>query len=252
MNQTPQSNVPHTFLAASSIKRLREERGLTQRALAESLGVTDKAVSKWESGRGLPDISLVEPLAQRLGISVAELLAGDIRANANRAGNMLKGVFYVCPICGNVVHALGEGSFSCCGSTMFPQEAEEPDADHAFSIERIEDDWYVTLDHPMTKDHYISFVAYGWHLPQEALSRAIGATAFSYHRTRQNVPLLQPARTLCFADASQVKARCPPDAPAPTSCGGIVPESAGLEPKQELFHRNLGGRLEARWGRIVI
>ena len=147
-------------MAAHVIKRLREERGLTQRALAESLGVTDKAVSKWESGRGLPDISLVEPLAQRLGISVAELLAGDIRANANRAGNMLKGVFYVCPICGNVVHALGEGSFSCCGSTMFPQEAEEPDADHAFSIERIEDDWYVTLDHPMTKDHYISFVAY--------------------------------------------------------------------------------------------
>lgn len=160
MNQTPQSNVLQTFLAASAIKRLREERGLTQRALAESLGVTDKAVSKWESGRGLPDISLVEPLAQRLGISVAELLAGDIRANANRAGNMLKGVFYVCPICGNVVHALGEGSFSCCGSTMFPQEAEEPDADHAFSIERVEDDWYVTLDHPMTKDHYISFVAY--------------------------------------------------------------------------------------------
>lgn len=160
MNQTRQTNASHTFLAAHAIKRLRAERGLTQRALAESLGVTDKAVSKWESGRGLPDISLVEPLAQRLGISVAELLAGDIRANANRAGNMLKGVFYVCPICGNVVHALGEGSFSCCGSTMFPQEAEEPDADHAFSIERIEDDWYVTLDHPMTKDHYISFVAY--------------------------------------------------------------------------------------------
>lgn len=57
MNQTPQSNVPHTFLAAHAIKRLREDRGLTQRALAESLGVTDKAVSKWESGRGLPDIS---------------------------------------------------------------------------------------------------------------------------------------------------------------------------------------------------
>ena len=97
MNQTRQTNASHTFLAAHAIKQLREERGLTQRALAESLGVTDKAVSKWESGRGLPDISLVEPLAQRLGISVAELLAGDIRANANRAGNMLKGVFYVCP-----------------------------------------------------------------------------------------------------------------------------------------------------------
>ena len=53
MNQTRQTNASHTFLAAHAIKQLREERGLTQRALAESLGVTDKAVSKWESGGSL-------------------------------------------------------------------------------------------------------------------------------------------------------------------------------------------------------
>ena len=93
-------------------------------------------------------------------MSVAELFAGDVRANANRAGNMLRSIFYVCPICGNVVHAMGEGSFSCCGSAMLPLEAEEPDEEHAFAIERIEDDWCVTLDHPMTKDHYVNFVAY--------------------------------------------------------------------------------------------
>ena len=136
---------PKTFLAPSAIKRLREERRLTQRQLARALGVTDKAVSKWESGRG---------------VSVAELLAGDVRTNANRAGNMLRSVFYVCPICGNVVHAMGEGSFCCCGSTMLPLEAEEPDGAHVCRIERIEDDWCVSLDHPMTKDHYVSFVAY--------------------------------------------------------------------------------------------
>ena len=153
-------NSQNTFLAPETIKRLREERRLTQRQLACALGVTDKAVSKWESGRGLPDITLVEPLAQALGVSVAELLAGDVRANANRAGNMLRSIFYVCPICGNVVHAMGEGSFSCCGSAMLPLEAEEPDEEHAFNIDRIEDDWCVTLDHPMTKDHYVSFVAY--------------------------------------------------------------------------------------------
>lgn len=151
---------PKTFLAPAVIKQLREERRLTQRQLASALGVTDKAVSKWESGRGLPDITLVEPLARELGVSVAELLAGDVRANANRAGNMLRSVFYVCPICGNVVHAMGEGSFSCCGSAMLPLEAEESDEGHAFKVERIEDDWCVTLDHPMTKDHYVSFVAY--------------------------------------------------------------------------------------------
>ncbi len=157
---TTQTTQNRTFLAPEAIKRLREERCLTQRQLACALGVTDKAVSKWESGRGLPDITLVEPLARELGVSVAELLAGDVRANANRAGNMLRSVFYVCPICGNVVHAMGEGSFSCCGSALLPLEAEESDDAHAFNIERVEDDWYVTLDHPMTKDHYVSFVAY--------------------------------------------------------------------------------------------
>lgn len=151
-----------SYLTSDTIRGLREGRGLTQRQLAERLGVTDKAVSKWESGRGLPDISLVEDLSRELGVSVAELLTGDVRENANRAGNMLRSKFYVCPICGNVMHAMGEGSFSCCGTALLPQDAEDAaeDSEHAFKIERIEDDWFVTLDHPMTKDHFISFVAY--------------------------------------------------------------------------------------------
>ena len=149
-----------TYLTAETIKTLREQRGLTQRALADAVGVTDKAVSKWESGRGLPDISLVKPLSAALGVSVAELLTGDVRQNANRAANLMRSKFYVCPVCGNVIHALGEGSFSCCGVQLAPCEAEEPDDDHAITVERIEDEWYITLDHPMTKDHYISFIAY--------------------------------------------------------------------------------------------
>ena len=151
-----------TYLTAETIRTLREARGLAQRDIAEQIGVTDKAVSKWESGRGLPDISLVEPLAGALGVSIAELLTGDVRANANRAGNMLRSRFYVCPLCGNVIHALGEGSFSCCGVTLLPQEAEDvaEDPEHAVRVERIENDWYLTLDHPMTKDHFISFAAY--------------------------------------------------------------------------------------------
>lgn len=148
------------YLTADTIKTLREGRKLTQRALAEAVGVTDKAVSKWESGRGLPDISLVEPLAAALGVSVAELLTGDVRQNANRAGNLLRSRFYVCPVCGNVLYALGEGSYSCCGVALAPAEAEESDEGHALVVESIEDEWYVTLDHPMRKDHYISFIAY--------------------------------------------------------------------------------------------
>lgn len=149
-----------TYLTGDTIKTLREQRALTQRALADAVDVTDKAVSKWESGRGLPDISLVEPLSAALGVSVAELLTGDVRQNANRAANLMRSKFYVCPVCGNVIHALGEGSFSCCGVQLAPCEAEEPGDDHAITVERIEDEWYITLDHPMTKDHYISFIAY--------------------------------------------------------------------------------------------
>lgn len=150
------------YVTAEIIKSLREGKRLTQRELASAVGVTDKAVSKWESGRGLPDISLIDALAQALGVSVAELLTGDVRENANRAGNMMRSKFYVCPICGNVVHAMGEGSFSCCGVQLMPQEAEDADEDdaHRVRVERIENDWYLTLDHPMTKQHYLSFAAY--------------------------------------------------------------------------------------------
>lgn len=150
------------YVTAEIIKSLREGKRLTQRELASAVGVTDKAVSKWESGRGLPDISLIDALAQALGVSVAELLTGDVRENANRAGNMMRSKFYVCPICGNVVHAMGEGSFSCCGVQLMPQEAEDADEDdaHRVHVERIENDWYLTLDHPMIKQHYLSFAAY--------------------------------------------------------------------------------------------
>lgn len=60
------------------IKDLRIKQGLTQKQLAEVLNVTDKAVSKWETGRGIPDISLLEPLSTALGISIGELMNGEI------------------------------------------------------------------------------------------------------------------------------------------------------------------------------
>ena len=150
------------YITADTIRALREGRGLTQRALAELVGVTDKAVSRWETGRGLPDVALAQPLARALGVSLAELLTGEVRTNANRAGNMLRSAFHVCPLCGNVVHALGEASISCCGCSLPPQrvtDAEEPDDAHALRIERVEDEWLVSLDHPMEKGHFISFVA---------------------------------------------------------------------------------------------
>ena len=116
-------------------------------------------MSKWETGQGFPDVSLLEPLAEALHISVIELLSGADVRNRNRAANMLRSRFYVCPVCGNVIQAAGETVVSCCGITLPPLEPEDPDDAHAIRAEIVEDEYYVTVVHPMTKDHYISFLA---------------------------------------------------------------------------------------------
>ena len=147
------------YVTGEVIKRLRESKRLTQEELAEKICVSSKAVSKWETGRGYPDISLLEPLADALGISVIELLSGNQVTNINRTANMARGKWYVCPVCGNVIQASGEALVSCCGITLPPQEAEAADAEHGIQLERVEDEYFVSVDHPMEKDHYISFLA---------------------------------------------------------------------------------------------
>ena len=147
------------YITGPMIKRLREGRGMTQLQLAEKLSVSDKAISKWETGRGYPDISLIEPLAASLGVSVIELFAGQHVVNTNRSFHLLRTKFYVCPLCGNVIHSFGEAVVSCCGITLPPLEAEDADDSHVCTLERIEDEYYLSVDHPMTKTHYISFLA---------------------------------------------------------------------------------------------
>ena len=149
----------NTYVTGAIIKRLREEKKMTQAMLAERLGVSDKAVSKWETGKGYPDITLVEPIAGILGVSVIELLSGGEVTNRNRSFNMKKTKLYVCPICGNVISATGEAVISCCGVTLPVCEAEEADRAHTIKVEAVEDEYYVTLSHEMTKEHYISFIA---------------------------------------------------------------------------------------------
>ena len=149
-----------TYITAQTIKKLREEKGLTQTALAEKIGVSSKAVSKWETSKGLPDISLIEPLSQVLGVSVMELMSGDTVINRNLSSNMLFSKFYVCPVCGNVIHSSGAAVISCCGIVLPALEAEETDEEHTVSIEPVEDEKFITVNHPMTKSHFISFIAY--------------------------------------------------------------------------------------------
>ena len=148
------------YITGAAIKELRENRGITQAELAETLSVSSKAVSKWETAKGLPDITLIEPLAKALGVSVMELMSGGAVINKNISSNMLWSKFYVCPLCGNVIRTTGDTLVSCCGITLMPLEAEAVDDDHRITIEQVEDEHFVTVSHDMTKQHYISFIAF--------------------------------------------------------------------------------------------
>ena len=150
----------NTYVTGATIKQLRESCGLTQAELAEKIGVSSKTISKWETAKGLPDISLLQPLARALGISVIELMNGEQITNRNVSANLLRGKFYVCPLCGNVIHSTGSAVVSCCGITLPPLEAEEADENHGITVENVEDEHFVTVRHPMTKGHFISFLAF--------------------------------------------------------------------------------------------
>ena len=147
------------YVTGVMIRTLREKHHLTQAELAEKLFVSDKTISKWENGKGYPDFSLLEPIARVFGISVAELLAGKTVENINVSANMLRSKFYVCPVCGNVLHTMGEAAIHCHGVLLTPAQAEETDDRHKIFIEGVEDEYYVRIEHDMTKTHYISFMA---------------------------------------------------------------------------------------------
>lgn len=147
------------YVTGAVIKELREKNKMTQLQLAEKLRVSDKAISRWETGKGYPDITLLESIADAFSISVTELISGNTVYNANVSANMLRSKFYICPVCGNVIHSMGEAVIHCHGILLTPAEAEETNEDHMIFIERVEDEYYVRIKHEMTKKHYISFIA---------------------------------------------------------------------------------------------
>ena len=147
------------YVTGAVIKELREKNKMTQLQLAEKLRVSDKAISRWETGKGYPDITLLESIADAFSISVTELISGNTVYNANVSANMLRSKFYICPVCGNVIHSMGEAVIHCHGILLTPAEAEETNEDHMISIERVEDEYFVRIKHEMTKKHYISFIA---------------------------------------------------------------------------------------------
>lgn len=147
------------YVTGTVIKELREKCKLTQAELATKLNVSDKTISKWETAKGYPDISLLEPIAKIFGISITELISGNAVSNVNVSANVMRSKFYVCPVCGNIIQSMGEAVIHCHGVLLMPCQAEETDENHKIFIERVEDEYYVRVEHDMKKEHYISFIA---------------------------------------------------------------------------------------------
>ncbi|WP_088226796.1 helix-turn-helix domain-containing protein [Desulfosporosinus sp. FKB] len=144
----------------SIIRTLRIEKGMSQKQLADKMNISDKTISKWERGLGCPDISLLAELSDLLEVDIGTLLSGDLVANNFVGGNMKKSKYYICPVCNNISLCTGNAELSCCGRKLEEQIMHKADESDKLSIEVIEDNWFITSNHPMKKEHYISFVAF--------------------------------------------------------------------------------------------
>ena len=142
------------------IRMLRQRHQMTQLQLAERIGVSDKAVSKWERGRGAPDISLLPALSEALGVDTKALLRGDLEENEMTNGNLKNMRFYVCPDCGNLLTSTDGGTISCCGKQLEPLPVQKAAEEDRLDISVSDGEWYVTGGHAMERGHHISFLAF--------------------------------------------------------------------------------------------
>lgn len=142
------------------IIKLRKERNLTQKEIAEKMNISDKTISKWERGLGCPDVSLLGELSSILGVNIEKILIGDLEEKNPDGGNMKKIKFYVCNTCGNVLMSTSQAEISCCGRKLNSLPVQEQSESHKINVSEIENDYYITMDHEMTKKHFISFIAF--------------------------------------------------------------------------------------------
>lgn len=142
------------------ISALRKEKGMTQKNLADVLGISNKTVSKWECGLGCPDLSLWPDLSDSLGVDIAPLMEGKMVENKPDPGNIGHVRLYVCPGCGNILSSTGSASLFCCGRKLEPLSPVASPEKIALTITESDTEDYITFDHPMEKDHFISFAAY--------------------------------------------------------------------------------------------
>lgn len=141
------------------LSRLRKECGMTQKQVAEKLQISDRTVSKWERGAGLPDVSLLKDISALYDVDIEKILDGNLEEKGVEVGNMKRMKFTRCVHCGNIFWSTGGGEISCCGRKLIPLTAQPMDKMHDVQIEEIDNEYFVTFDHEMTKEHYIVFAA---------------------------------------------------------------------------------------------
>lgn len=141
------------------IYQLRKENHMTQLQLAEQMNISDKAVSKWERGLGCPELSLLHDLSRIFNVDLEKLLSGELNANEILGGNMKKIHFYICPTCGNMITAMTDTNISCCGKKMKALQPQKANDNDKLKVETIENDFYITTNHAMEREHYIAFIA---------------------------------------------------------------------------------------------
>lgn len=142
------------------ISQLRKDKNITQKQLADKLNISDRTISKWERGGGIPDISLLSDVADFFDITIETLLNGEILSNDFIGGNMKKARYYICKTCGNMVVSTGDVSALCCDKKMTEETPQKASDSDKLLVEEVENDWYITSNHAMTKEHYISFVSF--------------------------------------------------------------------------------------------
>ena len=103
----------------SLIAGLIREKGITQKEVAELLGVCLKTVSKWETGYGFPDVSLITGLSEIFKVDISKLLGGEMPEARQEAGNVKRTKFYVCEKCGNLLTSIGSAEIVCCGRKLY-------------------------------------------------------------------------------------------------------------------------------------
>ena len=143
----------------SLIRSLRIKKGLTQKELAHMICVTDKAVCKWEKGRGCPNITLISQLSKVLEVDIQSILQGYLDKNKKIGENINHLKFYKCPTCGNLVTSIKSVELSCCGNKLSPVSAQtRSEPEYQPVIQEFDGQYSIKFNHPMTKSDYISQV----------------------------------------------------------------------------------------------